>query len=228
MPTRARIVSLVGLVLVPSAAYYVPYVSGYASVVIGAALAFVLIWAKPASPVAELGLRLPPSLWRSLAFGAAAGIALLLINRLALTPLLERLTGSRRDLSAFEYLRGNGRALFALLPSVWVSAGLCEEIVYRGYLISQVAKLLGKSRPALPAALLFAATVFALAHWYQGLVGMLVTGAIAVLLGLLFLQQRGNLWANVAAHVVADTASLAAITLSWDRWLSHFARTAFL
>jgi len=47
---------------------------------------------------------------------------------------------------------------------------------------------------------------------------------MAPYLGVLFLQQRENLWANMAAHIVGDTVSLAAITLSWDKWLDHLGR----
>jgi membrane protease YdiL (CAAX protease family) len=225
---RRRIVSLVGIVVVPAAAYQVPFVSPYASVFIGAGLAMLMVWIKPASPLRELGLTRPPRVWRALALGVGVGIALLLISRLILTPLIEHMTGVRRDLTSFDYLRGNTRAILALLPSVWLSAGLCEEIVYRGYLITQVTALLGQSRLALFAALGFASTIFALAHWYQGLTGMLLTGALAMLFGILFLQERQNLWANVAAHLTGDTASLILIGVSADRWLDHLGRMLIL
>jgi membrane protease YdiL (CAAX protease family) len=227
MLTRAKVISIAGIVLVPIAAYYVPYLSPFASVLVAAALAIALVWAKPGSPMVELGLSPPRSVGHTLALGVAVGVALVVINRLLLTPLIEHLTGSRRDLSSLDYLRSNGRALIALLPAVWVSAGLCEEIVYRGYLITQAAKLLGSSRLALPAGIVFAAIAFALAHWHQGLTGMLVTGTVAMLLSLLFLQQRGSLWVNVVAHIAADTVSLAAICVSWDRSIDAVGRSLF-
>jgi len=221
---RARVVSLLGIVLVPAVAYNVPYVSGYASVIIAAVLAIALVRAKPASPIPELGLARPPRPWRALALGVTIGLGLLLLNRLFLSPLIEQITGSRRDLSAFDSLRGNWHALLAILPPLWVSAGLCEEVVYRGYLISQIAMLFGMSRLAKPVALPFAATLFALAHWYQGVSGMLITGTLGVIFGALFLQQRRNLWANVAAHITGDTASLILITLNLDRPLDDLGR----
>lgn len=224
MRTRNNIVSLAGIVLVLVAAYRVPYVSPYASVLIGAGLAIALVWATAGAPVVELGLSPPRCIGRTLAIGIVAGVALVLVSRLMLTPLIERLTGIRRDLSAVEYLHGNGRAVLALLPAVWLSAGICEEVVYRGYLISQLAKLCGNSREALLASTALAAIGFGLAHWHQGLTGMLVTGSLGLLFGLLFLQQSRNLWVNMIAHIVADTVSLSLIGLNWDGWLDALGR----
>jgi membrane protease YdiL (CAAX protease family) len=221
MRSRARAISLLGIVLVPLAAYEIPYVSPYMSVPIAAALALAMVWAKPGRPATELGLNRPRSMPGSIAIGVTVGLGLFLANRLLLTPSIESLTGTHRDLSAFDYLRGNPQGLLALLPLVWFSAGLCEEVVYRGYMISQPARLLGNSRSARALALVFASILFALAHWHQGFAGMLVTGTVAIVLGLLFLQQRENLWASVAAHVSADTASLVAIAASWDLWLDQ-------
>jgi uncharacterized protein len=74
---------------------------------------------------------------------------------------------------------------------------------------------------------LLAAILFALAHGHQGLSGRLLTGTLGVLIGLLFLQQRENLWANMVAHIVGDTTSLVAITLNWDRCLDHLGHHLF-
>jgi membrane protease YdiL (CAAX protease family) len=67
--------------------------------------------------------------------------------------------------------------------------------------------------------------MFALAHWPQGPSGMLLTGTLAILFGLLFLQQRQNLWANVVAHITGDTASLVLIAVSADHWLDPLGRS---
>jgi hypothetical protein len=225
--TRGRVVALVGLILVPAAAYRIPFVSPYFTVIIGAALAIFMVWLKPSPPIRELGLTPPPHIRRALLVGVGAGLALLLVSRFLLTPLIEHLTGTRRDLSAFDYLRGNPRAILALLPSVWLSAGVCEEIVYRAFVITRVTALISASRLALVAALVLSATLFALAHDSQGVTGMLLTGSLGMLFGVLFLYQRRNLWANVVAHITGDTASLILIGMDADRWLDHVAQTLF-
>jgi membrane protease YdiL (CAAX protease family) len=221
---RALLVSLLGIILVPLAAYRLPYLSPWLFTPIAALLAFGFIWLKPARPDVELGLRPPPHPWAAILIGAAVGVALVVTNRLLLTPLIELLAGVKRDLGTFDYLRGHPQALLQLLPLVWLSAGLCEEVVYRGYVLTQSAALLGNSGAARAFALIVSTILFALAHWHQGPSGMVVTGIVAIILGLLFLRQRQNLWANVAAHITADTVSLVGIAGNWDRWLEQIGR----
>ena len=221
MSARPQVVRFLGIVFVPLAAFYIPFVSPFWTVPTAACLAILMVWIKPGLPMTELGLRPPPKIGNAVTLGAAAGIVLLLFSRLLLTPVIEHITATHRDLSAFDYLRGNWWSTLLLLPTVWLSAGIGEEIVYRGYLISQVAELLGNARAARLAAVLLSAILFALAHGHQGISGMALAGTLGVLFGLLFLQQRQNLWANMVAHIVGDTASLVAITLNWDRWLDH-------
>jgi membrane protease YdiL (CAAX protease family) len=222
MALRARLIALLGLMVVPVAANYAPLPE-----FTGAVLAAAFVWAEPASPLSDLGLIRPRKLWRSLSIGIAAGVILFLSNRLLLTPLLEHVTNERRNLSSFDYLRGNAQPLLTLLPTIWLSAGICEEVVYRAYVITRIEKVLGNSRCGGAVGCLVSALVFALAHWYQGAVGMLVTGTLGLAFGFLFLLQKRNLWASIAAHTVGDTISLCFITLNWDRPLDALGRGLF-
>jgi membrane protease YdiL (CAAX protease family) len=223
MPRREKLIPLLGLILVPTVAYYTPVLSELA----GAILAVGLVWAEPALPLRDLGLIPPRRLWRALGIGIAVGFALFLANRLLLTPLLEHITGERRNLSSFDYLRGNLLALLKLLPVIWVTAGVCEEIVYRGYMITRIEKLLGNLRFAGFFGCLISAVVFGASHWYQGAVGMLITGTLGLAFGVVFLWQGRNLWANMAAHILANTIGLSFTSLNWDRPLDAFGRNLF-
>ena len=223
MPPRAKLIALLGLILVPSVAYYTPALSDVA----GAALAIGLVWAEPGLPLRDLGLMPPRKLWRTLSAGFAIGVGLFLMNRLLLTPYFEYITGVRRNLSSFDYLRGNPQALLKFLPVIWVTAGICEEIVYRAYMITRTEKLLGNLQFAGFFGCLISAVVFGTSHWYQGAVGMLITGTIGFALGIIFLLRSRNLWANIAAHIVADTVSIFLITLNWDKPLDAFGRSLF-
>jgi uncharacterized protein len=218
---RARLIALFGVIAVPVVTYYAPT----APEIAGVLLAFVLVWIEPARPLIELGLARPHRIWRTLALGIGFGIGLFLLNRLLMTPMIEHVTGVQRDLTRFDYLRGNVTALVKLLPMIWLTAGFCEEVVYRAYLITRIGKLLGDSNAARIAGCLIGAGIFGVAHWYQGLAGMLVTGMLGLLLGFLFLWRRGNLWANIASHLVADTVSLTAVYLGFDRSVDKFGRS---
>jgi membrane protease YdiL (CAAX protease family) len=220
---RAKVVALFGVVIVPIVTYYAPT----APEIGGALLAFVLVWIEPGPPIAELGLERPRKVWRTLVLGVGFGVGLFLLNRLLMTPMIEHVTGIRRDLTRFDYLRGNVVALLKLLPLIWLTAGFCEELVYRAYLITRIGKLFGGSNVVYVAGCFVAATIFGLAHSYQGVPGMLVTGTLGVLLGFLFLQQRRNLCANITAHLVVDTVSLSAICFGFDRSVDKFGRALF-
>jgi membrane protease YdiL (CAAX protease family) len=82
-----------------------------------------------------------------------------------------------------------------------VTAGICEEILYRGYLLYYL-------RAWLPgaAAVAAAVAVFGVAHVYQGRRGILLTGiAGAAAMGLYLLT--GSLAAPIFLHITIDVAN---------------------
>jgi membrane protease YdiL (CAAX protease family) len=90
------------------------------------------------------------------------------------------------------------RRLFAL---VGVTAGVCEEWLYRGFLLAVV----GALAPGLPTVLLVlvAAAAFGLAHAYQGTSGMLTTGVLGGVLAAVYLST-GSLLLPVLLHAAID------------------------
>jgi membrane protease YdiL (CAAX protease family) len=107
---------------------------------------------------------------------------------------------------------GSARSVDSYLPrgpveiGLWValslSAGFCEEIVFRGYFQRQFAAL-ARSRPA---GLVMQALLFGISHGYQG-----VDAAVRItLFGLLFgalAQSRRSLRPGMAAHAWTDVYS---------------------
>jgi membrane protease YdiL (CAAX protease family) len=91
----------------------------------------------------------------------------------------------------------------ALAMSVWIgvslTAGICEEIVFRGYLQRQLAAMTG--RPVI--AILVQAILFGIGHAYEG------PGAVAdiVVIGLILgglAAWRGNIRAAILVHAALD------------------------
>lgn len=220
LATRAKVCGAIGLVAVPLCNYYVPVLPEVSA----ALLALLLVRLEPSRPFVALGLARRPPVFRTLAIGATCGGALFLMNHLVVLPVIALMIQTPRNLHVFDYLRGNELAVMKLLPAIWLTAGVCEEIIYRGYLITTVAGLLGGSRVATFVGCVIAAVVFGLAHDYQGLAGMLSTGVVGLMLGTLYIAERRNLWTNIVAHAVGDTISLLAIFASLDRPLDDFAR----
>jgi membrane protease YdiL (CAAX protease family) len=94
----------------------------------------------------------------------------------------------------------------ALEIAVWmvmsVSAGLCEEFVFRGYLQRQFVAL--ARNPA--AGILLMAVVFSIGHLYQGLAQMAVIGVYGAMLGVLA-YFRKSLRPGMMAHIWQDVLS---------------------
>jgi membrane protease YdiL (CAAX protease family) len=82
-----------------------------------------------------------------------------------------------------------------------VTVGVCEEIIFRGFLTRYLHDLpLGLG---LLGAVLVAALIFAIDHGYQGWRGILGTGILALVMTLLFFAT-GSLWVPILLHALLD------------------------
>ena len=162
----------------------------------------------------DVGLRAPPRWWSIpvavvvgyLALGAVAGAM-----QMAILPALG-LSGP--DLSAFAALRGDlPEYLFWALPVALGSAAVGEELVARGFLTDRIAAVLGEAAPngvVLFAAVILQGALFGACHAYQGLGGALLTGAVGMVIGLVWLWSGRNLWAAIILHGLVDFVSMTA------------------
>ena len=96
-----------------------------------------------------------------------------------------------------------------LLPKSWseslvwiavsAAAGICEELVYRGYLQRQLWAL----TKSLPLALLLQALIFGCGHLYQGWKPALVTAIYGLIFGVVAAWRR-SLIPGALAHAIVD------------------------
>jgi len=86
-----------------------------------------------------------------------------------------------------------------------VTAGICEEMAFRGYLQRQFHALTGN----VAWAILLQALVFGIAHGYQGWRNVVIISVLGVLFGVLA-AWRKNLRANIISHAFGDF---------WSGWL---------
>jgi membrane protease YdiL (CAAX protease family) len=182
---------------------------------------FLLVLASQSLWLREIGwrgagLRRPDSIPRALFLATGGAVIVLVATRLAIIPLVERLTGSHPDLSAL--VLNDPSQLARWMLQAWTLAAFGEEMVFRGYLLHRLTDALGDTRTGWGLAIILGGVAFGFAHAYQGVAGMITTGAIGCLLGVLYLRSGRNLWVVILCHALIDTAGLLAIYFD-QRWL---------
>jgi len=92
--------------------------------------------------------------------------------------------------------------LFSLLA---LSAGICEEIIFRGFLVFLVLAIF----PSVPIYLviLISTLIFGIAHAYQGLQGVISTGLLAVMFMCLFLVTDCLIFAMLLHFIIDFSAT---------------------
>ncbi len=151
-----------------------------------------------------LGLDWPPTLPIGLPLGV-----LLIFMLLYLVDTFLEVSGQKRteatrehmenDLgflpeTAYEYLHYIGLAL---------TAGFCEEFIFRGYFIRYFQLLLGTSESTHTIAILLPALIFGAVHFYQGWQAVIKVAAMAVMFGYVFVHTE-SLWLLIALHALVD------------------------
>lgn len=160
----------------------------------------LLIWAARGRTLAMLGLRLPPSsptVW-------AAVVAVVGGMGFAFAQLPRRM--AREEFRA--KMRRRFQSVEAMLPHtaeeagrfIWVSltAGVCEETLYRGFLMWYCGALGG-----FWAALLGSSALFGFGHLYQGWKGVGRTGLIGLFFAVLY-SLTGSLVLPTVLHAAID------------------------
>ena len=165
------------------------------------ALVAIAVWFRAGRSAEELGLGVPsgPRFWIGLVVAAALAI---LWRRMVLAAV--------NDEAGRERLMSQLNAVRPLLPSsvtelryftvLSITAGICEEVLFRGYLIWYLAVYVG-----LPAASVLSGVAFGLGHLYQGrrqAVKIIFVGFVFVL----FYIGTGTLWIPMALHALLDAA----------------------
>jgi len=166
------------------------------------ALGMLFWWMQQQRPVEPLFLNWQISGWPLLLAGLAIAGAFALIIQTKRTENdpaeLAKIRESVGDLEAMVPHTQQEVTTFNVLA---VSAGICEEIMYRSVLQAILASLFGWWL-----AVLISGVIFGLAHAYQGPLGIAKTGLLGMLLSVLTIFT-GTLIPAILLHVVADLTS---------------------
>jgi uncharacterized protein len=160
------------------------------------------VWAAERRPWSALGLRLvlTPGL-----IGATIGFAVIV------TLIIRQRRAALTDDDALADVAKRMRHIERMLPATeldlsWffrlsITAGVCEELLYRGYMIWYLSHWLG-----LIPAIAVAAVLFGVGHAYQGLKGIVTTGLVGAFLGGVF-AITGSLYLPMIMHALMDAHS---------------------
>lgn len=147
---------------------------------------------------------------RTLASDVVAG-ALVLVVILACTSATHALLPHVAIENPLLSARPQGIAGVMAWIVVSLSAGICEEIVFRGYLQRQLVAMTGNTGLAI----VVQALAFGVGHTYEGLTSVVAIVLHGLLLGLLA-QWRGNIRAGIIEHAGWDLlAGFGVIGANW-------------
>jgi len=175
------------------------FVFGGAIQMLEVLIACGLIWLR-GERLADIGLKRPKSWPLTIAIG-------ILIAALVFAGIyFSEKAGLHRDLSRFAGLKGNLNLTIDMVVYVLIGAGFYEEFMFRGFLMQGLAMCFGGSRAAWGAALIIQGFLFGASHAYQNPLGMLITGTLGTLLGVVVLLSGRNLWIAIIAHGLFDAS----------------------
>ena|ERR1700690_2204450 len=167
-------------------------------------LAVVLlgVWLSGSSLLTVLGER-----WRSvqqMLLDLGIGVAFLIVS-IMMVATIGPLIGARQDNREIQYLLPHGSREIVLWVCLSISAGICEEAVYRGYLQRQFMALTRNATLGI----LLSAAVFGLAHSYQGFQRAAVI-TIGAAMGGVLAHWRKTVRPGMFAHTFQDLLGLIA------------------
>jgi membrane protease YdiL (CAAX protease family) len=157
------------------------------------------LWITTGVPMSSVGFRLPEGwrLWVPLA-ATIAFAALQTSSAIKVARLSEPSEKLRAQLGSVAAISPRAASELPAFFGVSLTAGFCEELLFRGFLIWVLQPIVGLWFAAVLSALLFGA-----AHAYQGLAGVIRTGVFGLVFTAIVLLTR-SLWPAIVLHAVVD------------------------
>jgi membrane protease YdiL (CAAX protease family) len=167
----------------------------------------------------DFGFQRPKSWVRTIGYAVAGTVFLHVVLSFVLAPLVINLTREPVDSSHFDLLRSNPLALAIGLLVVWTLAAFGEELVFRGYIMHAFARPFKHKGLGWVFAVFLTSILFGLGHSYQGITGVILTGAVGVLYAGSFFLCGRNLWVPILIHGLYDTSAFLFIFFNLDKAL---------
>ncbi|MGD0189864.1 MAG: type II CAAX endopeptidase family protein [Rhizomicrobium sp.] len=166
-----------------------------------AAILLLIVWWFAHRPLSDLGLDMPIGVRGRWAFVVdLVLIVFFLVQEMRLSSLsVEDFQTLAARVAALKVSPRTPAELFVFFL-LSVTAGVWEELLYRGFLIWYLA-----ARGGTLTAVILSSMIFGLGHVYQGWRGVLNTAFVGLAFGTLFVLTH-SLWWLMAAHAIIDIA----------------------
>ena len=164
---------------------------------IGATMVFIL-WLLALRPLSEMGFRMPVTDTLVIALTALFIIAYVVETYTELT----REGNEDEILKSSAFLPQNRQELF-YFTILAISAGICEEIVYRGFMVTYLMEVIDDRIIAFNVAVILPAVIFGIVHMYQGTKSVLKIAIMSLLFSTIFIFSQ-SLLIVVLLHTGVD------------------------
>jgi membrane protease YdiL (CAAX protease family) len=162
----------------------------------------LILWLVNSRPWNALGLQpLPTAGLGGVVLGTAIVIALVWRQRVRALADDEALAEVRARMRHVEPMLPHDSSELRLFYALSVTAGICEEVLYRGFMLWYLGHYLG-----IVPAVLVAAVIFGVGHSYQGPRGVVLTAAVGGFLAVVYLVA-GSLYPCFVLHALMDVHS---------------------
>lgn len=168
----------------------------------------------------SIGFQTPSNMGSAILICLFLGILIEVTSEVFINPLIELGTKSSINLSDFDNVRGNIPHYLIWILLGWVIGGFLEEILFRGFLITRLSSVFAKEWVGNILAILITSATFGFSHMYQGWSGVISTGLIAIILGLIFVKSKKILWYSILTHGFINTTAFTLIYLDFDKVLA--------
>ena len=159
-------------------------------------------WIMAGRGLAPIGLLPLASGWQWLAICIGIGATVFMVWQMVyVMGRSEKLKEAREELGELGDLIPKTAEEHRLFTALAITAGVCEEILYRGLLLASLAPLTGTWQ-----AVILSSIIFGLGHAYQGMTGVVKTALIGLFLALLTVFS-GSIFVAMLLHVVVDLTS---------------------
>lgn len=145
-------------------------------------------------------------------------IVSIIVLMAVVVPLVSSLLGVSVPATAsdrFEFFLGKPLIFSAyLLVVIWIGAALGEELLMRGFLLNTLIVILGDNKKGVVAAVVLHSVIFGMLHISQGVPGIIGTGLVAILFGVIYLYNDRKLFPLIIAHGIFNSLGLFVYYLS--------------